>query len=75
MMQEAQIRCLRLCREHLLPGAMLTFDTFFPSVEIVGSPENTRVFEVGISHPHTGLPMRMYDTRSFDRVAQVQRSL
>ena len=26
-------------------------------------------------HPQTGLPMRMYDTRSFDRVAQVQHSL
>src|SRR5688572_27643036 len=31
MTQETQIRCLRLCREHLLPGGSLTFDTFFPS--------------------------------------------
>ena len=28
MTQEPQIRCLRLCREHLLPGGKLVFDTF-----------------------------------------------
>jgi len=75
MTQEAQIRCLQLCREHLLPGATLTFDTFFPSLEIVGATDNTRVLEGEMPHPQTGLPMRMYDTRSFDRVAQVQHSL
>jgi SAM-dependent methyltransferase len=75
MTQESQIRCLELCREHLLPGGMLAFDTFFPSLEIVGVPENTRVLEGELPHPETGLPMRMYDTRSFDRVAQVQHSL
>jgi SAM-dependent methyltransferase len=75
MTQEAQIRCLRLCREHLLPGGELAFDTFFPFHEIVGAPENTRVLEGEIAHPDTGLPMRMYDTRTFDRVAQTQHSV
>lgn len=75
MTQEAQIRCLKLCRQHLLPGGRLTFDTFFPSLEIVGAPENSRVLEGEIPHLQTGLPIRMYDTRSFDRVAQVQHSL
>ncbi len=75
MTQEAQIRCLRLCRQHLLPGGELTFDTFFPSLEIIGTPEKTRVLEGEMPHPQTGLPIRMYDTRSFDRVAQVQHSL
>jgi len=74
MTQEAQIRCLQLCREHLLPGGNLTFDTFFPSLEIVGAPAKTRVLEGEIPHPQTGLPIRMYDTRSFDRVAQVFHS-
>ena len=74
MTQETQIRCLQLCREHLLPGGILAFDTFFPSLEIVGAPENTRVLEGEFPHPDTGLPMRMYDTRTFDRVAQVQHS-
>jgi SAM-dependent methyltransferase len=75
MTQEAQIRCLQLCREHLLPGGMLAFDTFFPSLELIGAPENTRVLEGELPHPKTGLPMRMYDTRGFDRVAQLQHSL
>ncbi|MFI5459480.1 MAG: class I SAM-dependent methyltransferase [Isosphaerales bacterium] len=74
MTQEAQIRCLQLCREHLLPGGELTFDTFFPALEIVGTPANTRVLEGEFPHPQTGLPIRMYDTRSFDRVAQVFHS-
>lgn len=75
MTQEAQIRCLRLCREHLLPGGILAFDTFFPSLAVVGAPEKTRVLEGEMPHPETGLPMRMYDTRTFDRVAQTQHSL
>jgi SAM-dependent methyltransferase len=75
MTQEAQIACLSGCRDHLLPGGQLVFDTFFPSLEIVGVPQNTRVLEGELPHPETGLPMRMYDTRSFDRVAQTQHSL
>jgi SAM-dependent methyltransferase len=75
MTQATQISCLQLCREHLLPGGKLTFDTFFPSQAIVGVPEKTRVLEGESPHPDTGQPMRMYDTRSFDRVAQTQHSL
>jgi SAM-dependent methyltransferase len=75
MTQEAQISCLQRCRQHLLPGGQLVFDTFFPSHEIIGVPQNTRVLEGEIPHPRTGLPMRCYDTRSFDRVAQTQHSL
>ncbi|MGD9722283.1 MAG: class I SAM-dependent methyltransferase [Pirellulales bacterium] len=75
MTQQAQIRCLTLCREHLLPGGLLAFDTFFPSLEIVGAAQDTRVLEGEFPHPETGRPMRLYDTRRFDRVAQVQHSL
>jgi SAM-dependent methyltransferase len=75
MTQVAQIGCLQRCREHLLPGGLLAFDTFFPSLEIVGAAENTRVLEGELPHPETGLPMRMYDTRTFDRVAQTQHSV
>jgi SAM-dependent methyltransferase len=74
MTQAAQVSCLERCRDHLLPGGLLAFDTFFPSLEIVGAPQNTRVLEGELPHPQTGLPMRMYDTRSFDRVAQEQHS-
>ena len=30
--QEARIRCLQRCCEHLLPGGLLAFDTFFPGL-------------------------------------------
>ncbi|MDP6446309.1 MAG: hypothetical protein QF805_21135, partial [Pirellulaceae bacterium] len=75
MTQQAQISCLRCAREHLLPEGAVVFDTFFPSLEVVGAAENTRVLEGELDHPSTGLPMRLYDTRSFDRVAQVQHSV
>jgi len=75
MTQKAQISCLRRCREHLFSGGELAFDTFFPSLEIISAPQNTRVLEGEIPHPRTGLPMRMYDTRTFDRVAQTQHSI
>ncbi len=74
MTQETQIRCLQLCREHLLPGGMLAFDTFFPALEFVSTADHTRVLEGEIPHPQTGLPIRMYDTRTIDRVAQIFHS-
>ena len=75
MTQDAQIRCLSLCRQHLVAGGLLAFDAFFPSLAIIGTPQQTRVLEGELPHPMTGRPMRMYDTRSFDRVAQVQHSI
>jgi SAM-dependent methyltransferase len=73
--QEAQIHCLELCRQHLLPGGVLVFDTFFPGLGIIGTAENTRVLEGETRDPRTGLLLRMYDTRTFYRVEQIQRSL
>ena len=73
--QEAQIRCLELCREHLASGGLLVFDTFFPSLAYSSIPENTRVLELEGRDPRTALPFRLYDTRSFDRVKQIQRSI
>ena len=58
-----------------MSGGELVLDTSFPSLEIIGAPQNTRVLEGEIPHPETGLPMRMYDTRTFDRVAQEQHSI
>lgn len=74
MTQETQIGCLEHCREHLLPGGQLVFDTFFPALEFVSTAENTRVLEGEFPHPQTGLPVRMYDIRTIDRVTQVFRS-
>ena len=69
-----QIRCLKTCREHLLPGGLLAFDTYFPSPAIIMAPDGTRVLELETTHPVTGVPVRMYDTRSFNRVEQFQYS-
>lgn len=73
--QEAQLTCLRTCREHLLEGGQLAFDTFFPSLEIIAATDGSRVLEGEFPHPETGLPVRMYDTRHFDRVEQLQHSV
>jgi len=74
MTADAQIRCLQLCREHLLPGGLLAFDTFFPGKQIIIATDGERVLEGEFAHRDTGLPVRLYDTRSFDRVAQIQHS-
>lgn len=72
---QEQLATLRNCREHLLPGGLLVFDTYFPASAIIMAPQNTRVLEIEFKHPHTGLPARNYDTRSFDRVQQTQHSI
>ena len=75
MTQEAQIRCLERCREHLLPGGVLVFDTFFPGLAYISMADSTRALEGEIRHPTTGQLLRMYDTRTLDRVEQVQHSI
>jgi SAM-dependent methyltransferase len=69
-----QLACLRTCREHLQPGGLLAFDTYFPGPHAVGASDGARELEIEIPHPETGLPIRMWDTRTFDRVAQIQHS-
>ncbi len=69
-----QLRCLGCIRRHLLPGGLLAFDGAFPGLVWIGAPQDQRELEAEIKHPHTGQTMRAYDTRGFDRVAQLQRS-
>jgi SAM-dependent methyltransferase len=71
---DAQLATLYSCREHLQPGGMLAFDIGFPGAAMITAPENTRVLELETSHPKTGLPVRLFDTRCFDRVRQLQSS-
>lgn len=73
--QPAQIATLRNCREHLLPGGLLAFDAFFPGVGYLTQPQNHREMEMETAHPTTGLPVRIFDTRTFDRIAQIQHSV
>ena len=69
-----QLATLQTCREHLLPGGMLAFDTAFPGPAWIAAPNGKRELEAEVTHPETGLPVRMWDTRTFDRVQQVQYS-
>ncbi len=71
----AQIAALRGCHDHLSPGGLLALDAYFPGLYIIGAPNGERVLEGEIKHPQTGLPLRAWDTRNFDRVEQIQRSL
>lgn len=61
--------------EHLVPGGELNFDKCFLLLRIIGPPQNTPALEGEVRHPETGFPMRMYDTRTFARVAQIQHSV
>jgi SAM-dependent methyltransferase len=69
-----QLSCLRACRDHLQPGGLLVFDTAFPGQHWVGQTSGARAFEGELAHPETGLPIRCWDTRTFDRVQQLQHS-
>lgn len=73
--QESQLRCLQCCREHLLPGGMLVFDGAFPGLHWIGAAQHSRVLEGEITDPRTGRTLRVFDTRSFDRVRQLQHSI
>src|SRR5207249_2445866 len=72
---EDQLATLQTCRDHLEPGGLLAFDTCFPGPAWVCAPSGQRVLEGEMPHPKTGLPMRFWDTRTFDRVNQIQYSL
>jgi SAM-dependent methyltransferase len=71
---EDQLQTLRACRKHLAHGGVLVFNIFFPGREILNGPEGVPVLEHEAPHPATGLPVRIYDTRSLDLVAQIQTS-
>jgi len=71
---EDQLATLKSCCTHLQPGGMLVFDTAFPGPAWINAPNGIREMEMEIPHPETGLPMRLWDTRTFDRVKQIQES-
>ena len=75
MTQEAQIRCLQLCREHCCPAASWRSIRSFRRWRLLARRRTRACWKGSCRIRRTGLPMRMYDTRSFDRVAQTQHSL
>jgi len=71
----AQLACLRACREHLQQGGMLALDLSFPGLPWIGSASGTRALEAEMPHPRdAGLSLRAWDTRTFDRINQIQHS-
>jgi SAM-dependent methyltransferase len=71
---EDQLATLQTCRDHLQPGGSLVFDTAFPGPAWIAAPSGTRELELETPHPETGCPVRIWDTRTFDRVQQIQHS-
>lgn len=71
---EDQLATLQRCRDHLKPGGLLVFDTAFPGPAWTNAPSGLRELEIEVPHPQTGLPVRLWDTRTFDRVRQLQHS-
>jgi SAM-dependent methyltransferase len=69
-----QLAALCTWRDHLASGGTVVFNVFYPGREYLTGPEGTPVLELETRHPVTGLPLRIYDTRTFDRVAQIQHS-
>jgi SAM-dependent methyltransferase len=69
-----QLATLQACRDHLEPGGLLVFDSSFPGQAWIGAPSGKRELEMEMPHPETGLPARMWDTRTFNRVEQLQYS-
>jgi SAM-dependent methyltransferase len=71
---EEQLDTLRTCRAHLVGGGLLAMEVFFPGLEVIGGPEGTPVLEHEVRHPQTGNQVRIFDTRRFNRVEQIQYS-
>ncbi len=63
-----QLKALKVCREHLKPGGALVFNIFYPGIEFLTGPQGAPVLEKETAS------VRIYDTRTLNRVEQVQHS-
>ena len=70
-----QLACLAACRNHLAPGGRLVFNTIPPHAVSAPAPEGVPVLEHEVRDPASGRLTRIFDTRTLDRVAQVQHSV
>jgi SAM-dependent methyltransferase len=70
-----QLRCLQCCREHLEPGGALVVDMSYPGQGYWLDLRTERILEIESRHPDRGNVVRMWDTRTKDRVAQLQHSV
>ncbi len=72
---EEQLACLRCCRDHLEPGGALVVHMSYPTLAYWSEGEGQRMLEAEVRDPATGRLVRMWDTRTKDRIGQRQHSL
>ena len=69
-----QLRCLGCIRRHLIPGGLLAFDGAFPGLAWIGARQDQENSRSRSSTPGPARRCVPTTSRSFDRVAQLQRS-
>ena len=69
-----QIRALCCCRKHLEPGGSLVIHMSYPGPKYWAEPDGVPTFEVEVEDAVGGRTIQMWDTRTKDPVAQLQRS-
>jgi SAM-dependent methyltransferase len=70
-----QLRCLQCCREHLEPGGAVVIDMSYPGLAYWLDVRTERILEIESLDLQSGGTVRMWDTRTKDRVAQRQHSI
>jgi SAM-dependent methyltransferase len=69
-----QLATLTCCHRHLLPGGLLTFDTFRATADMLAEPAAPMVLEREVAHPLGGHPVQIWDGRRFDVANSIQHS-
>ena len=71
---DEQIRALRCFLKHLEPGGALVLHMSYPGPKYWTEPDGIPTLEIEAKNPVTGRMVQMWDTRTKDPVAQIQRS-
>jgi SAM-dependent methyltransferase len=71
---EDQVRALRCCHEHLNPGGTLVLHMSYPGPKYWAEPDGVPTLEIERKDHVSGRTMQLWDTRTKDPVAQLQRS-
>jgi SAM-dependent methyltransferase len=71
---EDQVSALRCCRAHLMPGGAFVLHMSYPGPRYWTEPDGVPVLEAEVEDALKGRTFQMWDTRTKDPVAQLQRS-
>ncbi|MGB7294973.1 MAG: class I SAM-dependent methyltransferase, partial [Candidatus Aminicenantales bacterium] len=69
-----QLRALRCFRAHLEPGGALVLHVSYPGPQYWAEPDGVPTLEIKAEDAASGRTIQMWDTRTKDPVAQLQRS-